>query len=104
MAVLGGVDVMVGGTLVVVTVAAAVAFLLRLMRSERRVRRVARLSLVVASIWVAGVLAEVGSRGLLFGQPEAWNLLLGAIPICLAIALVSHSADMPGGNTRMRSY
>ncbi len=77
------------------SVLAAVVFVVRLVRADRAVRCAAHLPLVVATMWTAGVIAELGSRGLLFGQPQAWNLLLGAIPISLAIALVSHASDSP---------
>ncbi len=77
------------------SVLAAVVFVVRLVRADRAVRRAAHLPLVVATMWTGGVIAELGSRGLLFGQPQAWNLLLGAIPISLAIALVTHASDSP---------
>ena len=71
------------------SVLAAVVFVVRLVRADRAVRCAAHLPLVVATMWTAGVIAELGSRGLLFGQPQAWNLLLGGDP------------DQPGHRARI---
>ena len=71
------------------SVAAVVVFLVRLVRADAATRRDARLPLIVAALIVAGVISLAGSSGWLPGQPDAWNLVLGFIPICLALALVS---------------
>lgn len=90
---LGGVSAVVLLTANLFSVLAAVVLLIRLVRADQTMRRAARLPLVVASVWTAGILAELGARSVLPGQPEAWNLLLGAIPICLVFALVSQTAS-----------
>ena len=68
-------------------------FLVRLFTVERAVRRAARLPHIVGGLVVGGGLELLGTTGVLPGHPGAWSLLLGLIPISLAIALVSQSLE-----------
>lgn len=70
---------------------AGVVFLVRLFSVDPATRRAARLPLIAAGMVIGSLLALLGAGGVLPGQPEAWNLVLGVIPISLTIALVSHS-------------
>lgn len=78
---------------------AGIVFLVRLFRSDPHTRRSARLPLIVGGIVIAAVLAELGTRAGLPGHPETWNLALGIMPICMAIALVSHTLDVSSQQT-----
>lgn len=68
---------------------AGLIFLVRLFAADPATRRAARLPLVAGGILFGGLLSMLGAGGLLFGEPEAWNLTLAALPIGLAIALVT---------------
>lgn len=79
------------------SMAAGIVFLARLATADRVVRKAARLPLIAAGIVTGSALALLGAGGVLPGEPEAWNLALGAIPICLAVALGSPAREPASG-------
>lgn len=74
---------------------AGIVFLIRLFTADRDTRRAARLPLIVTAMVIGSVVALLGAGGALPGDPEAWNLALGVIPISLAVALVSRDRMTP---------
>ena len=72
---------------------AGIAFLVRTFTVDAATRRAARLPLIVTGVFSGSVVALLGTAGVLPGIPEAWNLALGAVPIALAVALVSQSLE-----------
>jgi hypothetical protein len=75
-------------------------FLVRLFATDGATRRAARLPLIMAALVGSFLVALLGTSGYLPGHSEAWNLVLGSVPIGLAIALVSSShAGAREGNT-----
>jgi len=72
---------------------AGVSFVVRLFSVDRALRRAARLPLIVTGMVTGSLVALLGAGGVLPGEPEAWNLALGIIPITLGIALVSQSVE-----------
>jgi hypothetical protein len=82
------------------SLAAGLLFVWRALTLDRATRRAARLSLIAGSMVAGGGAALLGAAGALPGQPEAWNLALGVIPVCLAVALVTRTSrpDLPGTN------
>ena len=57
------------------------------------IRRASHLALIVGVGVSSGVVALLGSEGMLPGSPEAWNLILGTLPVTIAVALVSNKLD-----------
>lgn len=77
------------------SVVAGILFLVRLVRADAAARHAARLPLIVAGLIAGTALSLLGSGGVLPGNPEAWNLALGIVPICLAVALTTHTCEAP---------
>jgi len=72
---------------------AGATFIVRLFSVDRTLRRTARLPLIVTGMVTGSLVALLGAGGVLPGEPEAWNLALGIIPMTLGIALVSQSVE-----------
>ncbi len=84
------------------SIIAAIVFVVRLFMVDATVRRASHLALVVGVGVSSGVVALLGSEGMLPGNPEAWNLILGVLPVTIAVALVTNeleSIDSQSGNS-----
>ncbi len=68
---------------------AGVLFLFSLLRADSATRRAANLPLIVGSMIIAFIVATLGTKGILFVQSDAWNLVTGLVPTSLAVALAS---------------
>lgn len=75
------------------SIIAAIVFVVRLFMVDAAVRRASHLALIVGIGVSSGVVALLGSEGMLPGNPEAWNLILGVLPVTIAVALVSNDLD-----------
>jgi len=76
------------------SIIAAITFVARLFMVCSAVRRASHLALVVGIGVSSGVVALLGSEGMLPGNPEAWNLILGVLPVTIAVALVSNELEL----------
>ncbi len=90
----------VGGVLIateVLAIGAGVIFLWRLLTSDALTRRSARLTLIFLGLAAPFLVTLMAAGGFLPGEPEAWNLVLGVIPICLALALTAARPGLTAG-------
>ncbi|MDJ0652590.1 MAG: hypothetical protein QNJ40_00430 [Xanthomonadales bacterium] len=69
--------------------AGALYLLWRLITADGTLRRESGLALIVGAVFLAGTLQQLGSMGILPGEPAAWNLILFLIPLAIAVALMS---------------
>lgn len=58
-------------------------------------RRASRLGVVVYIGITSTIVGLLGSSGVLPGQPDAWNLLLGALPLTITFALAANELQLP---------
>jgi len=75
------------------SIIAATVFVARLFMVDAAVRRASHLALVVGVGVSSGAVALLGSEGMLPGNPETWNLILGVLPVTIAVALVTNELD-----------
>ncbi len=84
---MGGIILLVANLFSIIT---AVVFITRLFIVDSAVFRASYLALIVGVGITSGVIALFGSAGMLIGNPEAWNLIIGVLPITIAFALTKH--------------
>ena len=84
------VEVMAGAVFLVanlMSLAAAVVFLVKWFRATSVERRAHSLTLIAGVVVLLGVMALLGALETLPGEPDAWNLMSGLLPLALAWAL-----------------
>jgi hypothetical protein len=74
------------------SIGAGVILIGQYIRHEPAQRRRFKLGIVVFCGLTSAALAVVGSSGLIAGQPNAWNLLFGVLPITLTLALTTNAS------------